>query len=128
MKCIILSDINTFDFKDKGSTEKVYKKLPPNILTVSFLKDTNEYKFVESAPYDRNSDNHSQVYHLNEKVINTLNKNINSAYIVPIEYIGISNSNYDESFRSVLLRKNGDDLYEFIIRGLPYKINAYRKI
>ena len=85
VKALILSDVNTFEFSDKGHHDKIYKKIPKEMLTLTFRKDTYEYKFIQTSTGDRDSD---QLFQLNEKVSNILNRkeaeNVTHTYIVPI--------------------------------------------
>lgn len=50
IKCVIISDINTFESSDKLTLEKYYKRLPKEMLVFSFRRDIYDYKVIQKSP------------------------------------------------------------------------------
>lgn len=78
LKVVILSDINEFESGDKSSLERIYKKIPKNLLVLSFKKEIYDYKFIQKAsmPFIMESDEITDHYELHEKVTRNINKSI----------------------------------------------------
>lgn len=92
IKCVIISDINTFEASDKLTLEKYYKRLPKEILVFSFRRDIYDYKVIQKSPINEfYAEEHGQdKYELNDKVTSVLRKKYEtfnhsvSAFLIPI--------------------------------------------
>ena len=53
IKCVIISDVNTFETSDKITQEKYYRRLSKDMLVFSFRKDVYDYKVIQKSPVNQ---------------------------------------------------------------------------
>lgn len=52
------------------------------------------------------------------------------AFLIPIEYLGLSTKNIEETYKSCLIRllPDSNGYLEFIFKGLPFSVENVRQI
>jgi hypothetical protein len=104
----------------------------------SFRRDIYDYKVIQKSPINHfyASEHGEDKYELNDKVTSVLKKKYETfrvatvAFLIPIEYLGLSTKNVEETYKSCLIRllPDANGYLEFIFKGLPFSVENVRQI
>lgn len=126
LKCVVLSDINTFETHEKGTLDKLYRKIPRELAVISLRKDFYDYRFMQK-PEQALQRTESGI-ELHERVTHTLCRkyelfNTHVSYLVPVEYVKSPCLTIEETYSIALIRKDESDRFlEVTFQAYPFRL------
>ena len=134
VRAVVVCDINAYESSDKSSLDKYYRKIPREMVVVSFRKDFFEYKVVVKTALSFLSEHQQDLTELNEKILKYLNRKADHFHghfslVVPLEYAHPSAKSVQDTFKSVLFSLGGSGrAQEVVFQGHPFKVDSSKEL